>query len=169
MATLRELVDADVRIIGLVQLAESVLELRGSRGGRRIIYLSGADTEALPAIAHFKKLVDVATRDVPAAHRGKVARFFQRVFIDAARAPHGSLIAVIPKDASPRAVFADGIVLERPLRISELTMAHETADRREPFAVGEVVPLHWPFAISTRHQSPHPGSLASPRSTCVDR
>ncbi len=131
MATLRELVDADVRIIGLVQLAESVLELRGSRGGRRIIYLSGADTEALPAIAHFKKLVDVATRDVPAAHRGKVARFFQRVFIDAARAPHGSLIAVIPKDASPRAVFADGIVLERPLRISELTMAHETAESED--------------------------------------
>ena len=34
MATLRELVDERVRIIGLVQLAESVLELRGSRGGR---------------------------------------------------------------------------------------------------------------------------------------
>lgn len=131
MATLRELVDERVRIIGLVQLAESVLELRGSRGGRRLIYLSGADSEALPAIAHFRKLVSVATRDVPTAHRDKVARFFQRVFIDAARAPHGSLIAVIPRDASPRAVFADGIVLEKPLRISDLTIAHETAQSEE--------------------------------------
>lgn len=125
MARLRELAEDDVRIVGVVQLAENVLELRGSSGGRRMIYLSGAPTDALPAIALIRDLTKMATSDVASELLPKLKIFFQRVFIDAMRQPHGSLIVVVPKETSPAEVFSDCIVLERPIRVAELVAAYE--------------------------------------------
>lgn len=127
MARLRALVDSDVRILGVVQLADSILELRGSRGHRRLVYLSGVRSDALPAIALLKDLVTMAIHHVPNTLRTRTRVFFERVFIDAMRAPHGSLIAVLPAGAAPSEQFADAIVLERPIRVPELIAAYERA------------------------------------------
>jgi hypothetical protein len=119
MGRLRGLCDPDIRIVGMVQLAENVIELRGSSGSKRLIYLSGASSDALPAISLIRALVTVASKDVPQAYRLDVERLLQRVFIDAMRAPHGSLIAVLPAGTDPRSFFDDGIVLEEPIRLAD--------------------------------------------------
>lgn len=119
MGRLRGLCDPDVRIVGMVQLAENVIELRGSSGARRLLYLSGASSDDLPAIALIRSLVTAASRDVPAKHRQMNERLLQRVFIDAMRTPHGTLIAVLPAGADPRVLFDDGIVLGEPLNLAE--------------------------------------------------
>ncbi len=116
---LRGLCDPDIRIVGMVQLAENVIELRGSSGSRRLIYLSGAGADVLPAIALIRALVNAASRDVDKAHRMNVERLLQRVFIDAMRAPHGSLIAVLAAGVDPRGLFDDGIILEEPIQLAE--------------------------------------------------
>lgn len=125
MGRMRELLDRDVRIVGVVQLAENVLELRGSAGGRRLIYLSGAPSDALPAIALIRRLSTVATWHVDEQVRQRVQIFLQRVFIDAMRAPHGSLIAVLPQGTRPGDLFNDGIVLERPIQVPALVRAYQ--------------------------------------------
>jgi len=45
---LRSIVNPSVHMVAVAQLAESVLELRGSQGNSRYVYLSGARTEMPP-------------------------------------------------------------------------------------------------------------------------
>lgn len=136
MGRLRGLCDPDIRIVGMVQLAENVIELRGSSGSRRLIYLSGTSSDALPAIALIRALVTVASRDVEKAHRVSVERLLQRVFIDAMRAPHGQLIAVLAAGVDPRTLFHDGIILGDPLQLAErVARFHEDPTEKHRDAV----------------------------------
>ncbi len=131
MARLRELVDASVKIVGVVQLGENILELRGSGGTRRLIYLSGAPTDALPAIAVIRDLAAAIARDVPPEQVPRVRTFLMRVFIDAMRSSHGSLVAVLPHGTTPNDIFPDAIVLERPIRLPTLIAQYERARTEE--------------------------------------
>lgn len=127
MARMRTLADPEARIVGLMQLADDVLELRGSSGGRRLIYLSGASTDSLPAISLLWSLTTATTHHVEQALAERVRILLQRVFIDAMRTSHGLLIAVLPKDVAPNKVFHDLIMLERPIRLPDLVQGYEQA------------------------------------------
>src|SRR6185312_8924574 len=113
------------------QLGENIVELRGSSGDRRLIFLSGAPTDALPAIALTRDLARAATWHAPRELCDKVKIFLQRVFIDAMRASHGSLIAVVPRGVCPSTVFPDVIVLDRPVSVPDLVRAYDTTGSEE--------------------------------------
>lgn len=125
MARMRALSDPEAHIVGLVQLAEGVLELRGSSGGRRLIYLSGAATDSLPAMSLLHSLGGVVAHHVAPELAERVKTVLQRIFIDSMRTSHGLLMAVLPRGVDPRTVFSDVIVLDRPIRLPELVMAYE--------------------------------------------
>ena len=117
LSRLRGLRDPSLCLLGIVQLAENVLEVRGSGGAGRLVHLSGARTDAPPATTFLNDLVRAITRDVPGALRPATGTFFRRVLIDALRSTHGSLIAVLPAGERDLAPYADGLLLSEPLDV----------------------------------------------------
>ena len=107
------------RAIGVVQLAENVLELRSSGGVARYVYLSGARVDMPPPPTTLGELVRTLTRDVEPDVLIDARTFYRRVFVTSLRESHGMLVAVLP--AEPRSttgrLFADGLLLENPIDI----------------------------------------------------
>lgn len=118
MARLRALRDPALRVIGIVQLAENILEVRSSAGAGRLVHLSGARTDVPPATMLLLELVGAITRDVPDELRPETGTFFRRVLIDALRSTHGSLIAVLPHGSHDVGPFTDGLLLAAPLDVA---------------------------------------------------
>ena len=135
MARMRALCEPDVHLVGLVQLAKGVLELRGGSGARRLIYMSGSSTDSLPAISLLWSLTAVLTHHVLPELVDRVRMVLQRVFIDAMRTSHGLLMAVLPQGVAPADVFSDLIVLGRPIRFPELVLAYEQEHTETAHAV----------------------------------
>jgi len=70
---------------------------------------------------------DVAStiiRHVPEERSIRVRTFMVRVLVEAMRSSHGTLIAVLPKGVSPKDVFFDAILLEKPIRVSDLVATY---------------------------------------------
>jgi hypothetical protein len=63
------------------------------------------------------QLIEGLLHDVAASVRPDVRTFFRRVLIEVLRAPHGSLIAVVPARAPFPGLFVDGSRLPQPLSI----------------------------------------------------
>jgi hypothetical protein len=118
LARLRALRDPALRLLGVVQLAENILEVRSSGGDGRLVHLSGARSDVMPATTFLLELVGAITRDVPAEVRPETGAFFRRVLIDALRSTHGSLIAVLPHGARDVSPFVDGLLLADPLDVA---------------------------------------------------
>jgi hypothetical protein len=118
LSRLRALRDPGLRLLGVVQLAENILEVRSCCGDGRLVHLSGARTDVMPATTFLIELVGALTRDVPAEVRPETGAFFRRVLIDALRSTHGSLIAVLPHGARDVGPFADGLLLAAPLDVA---------------------------------------------------
>lgn len=140
---LRRANDPSLRVIGVVQLADSIVELRGSAGTSQYIYLSGARTDGPPPIAAAKEFLRAVVRDVPEAERTDTLTFYRRVMLDVLRAPHGTLAVVLPKETDPRDVFSDGLFLAEPIDIVSKIRAyrreHGEAARASIHAAGMVV------------------------------
>ena len=121
------------RAIGVVQLAENVLELRGSGGVARYVYLSGARVDMPPLPATLGELVRSLTRDVEPDVLIDARTFYRRVFVTAMRDSHGMLVAVLP--AEPRSttgrLFADGLLLADPINIIEQIRTYRRAPSEE--------------------------------------
>jgi hypothetical protein len=107
------------RAIGVVQLAENVLELRSSGGVARYVYLSGARVDQPPPPTTLGELVRTLTRDVEPDALIDARTFYRRVFVTSLRESHGMLVAVLP--AEPKSttgrLFADGLLLESPIDV----------------------------------------------------
>ena len=117
MVRLREIRSACPAILGVVQLADNVIELRCSGGAGQLVHLSGARVDGTPVMSVYKAFAHALTADVPADGRGAVGTFFKRVLIDAMRGSHGCLVAVLPSDAPDLRQFQDGILLAEPLDV----------------------------------------------------
>lgn len=121
------------RAIGVVQLAENVLELRSSGGVARYVYLSGARVDMPPLPATLGELVRTLTRDVEPDALIDVRTFFRRVFVTAMRESHGMLVAVLP--AEPKSttgrLFADGLLLDDPIDLVARIRAYRRAPSEE--------------------------------------
>jgi len=123
MARLRGMRAPALRILGVVQIAENILELRGSGGVGRLVHLSGARTDVPPATVLLLDLVRAITRDVSSDDRDGAVIVFRRVFIDALRSGHGSLIAVLPRGARDLGIFSDGLLLATPVDVAAAVAA----------------------------------------------
>jgi hypothetical protein len=136
MELLRRTADPAARLIGLVQLADNVLELRGGSGSARLVYLSGARADT-PPMAAVGQLIDALVQDVADPARPGVRTFFRRVLIEVLRAPHGSLIAVAPAHSPFPALFLDGARLPQALSVEEAVVRYEAARGEEERAHAE--------------------------------
>jgi hypothetical protein len=118
MEILRATRDRSLHAIGVVQLGDSVVELRTGSGLARYVYLSGSRSDAPSRAVFLRGLLTALVRDVPEPLRADTWTFFRRVFVEARRAGHGSLVAVIPADAPVPTIFADGILLDDPIDVA---------------------------------------------------
>jgi hypothetical protein len=120
---LRSVVNSSAHIVAVAQLAESVLELRGSQGNSRYVYLSGARTEMPPPLV-LETLVSAATQDVSLPSREDLRTVFRHAFLGMLRLSHGALVAVLPPTGSSAADFVDGLMLETPIDLVQLIRSY---------------------------------------------
>jgi len=107
--------DRSLHVVGLLQLAENVIELRGASGLHKHLYLSGARVDPVPPTATLDELAQAATADVAAPLRTPARDFYRHVLFEVMQASHGTLVAVLPKARGNSALFVDGILLSEPL------------------------------------------------------
>jgi hypothetical protein len=112
-------VNSSTHMVAVAQLAESVLELRGSQGNSRYVYLSGARTE-MPAPLVLETLVNAVTQDVSLPLREDVRTIFRHAFLGMLRMSHGALVAVLSPTGPSATDFVDGLLLETPIDLVRL-------------------------------------------------
>lgn len=117
MQLLRASTDASVRAIGIAQLGDSVVELRGASGAVRFVYLTGTPLDGPPRPIVLRGLLDALVRDVEPTLRRDTQTFYRRVFVDVMRSAHGTLGAVLPVSGAMPTRFADGLHLAEPLDV----------------------------------------------------
>lgn len=111
LEVMRRTEDPSLRAVGMVRVADGVIELRGGKGPSRYVYLSGASTDAAPPGVVSHDLLLSLTRDCDDGIRRDLFTFYRRVLLDVLRAAHGSLIAVVPVGHVHDALFHDGVFL----------------------------------------------------------
>ncbi|HEX8440719.1 hypothetical protein [Archangium sp.] len=117
--------DRSLRLVGVLQLAENVIELRGMGGLYRHVFLSGSRLEStLPTVA-MDELSLALTADVPEPARSLTRDFFRRVLFEAMQASHGTLVAVLPKGHGGSPVFVDGVLLTEPIDLVARVMRYQ--------------------------------------------
>lgn len=112
---LRRLGGSDSRVVGVLQLAENVMELCAGRDLSRHIYLSGARADASPPPAALEGLARAATASVEPSLRDAARSFFHRVLFEVMQGSHGTLVAVLPRERGRSALFVDGVILDEPV------------------------------------------------------
>ncbi|WP_205525933.1 hypothetical protein [Pyxidicoccus trucidator] len=117
---LRRADEAGAGVIGVLQLADNVLELRACGGLCRHVYLSGARVDASSPPEVLDELADAVTDGVATASRERARGFFRRVLFEVMQGSHGTLVAVLPRERAGSMLFVDGIILPRPLDIVAL-------------------------------------------------
>lgn len=116
---LRRLTHLRSPVIGVVQLAENVIEIRASAGHYKYLYLSGLTGEGAPPMKTTRDFIDAITRDVSPELRDSVANFYYRVVMDVMQVWHGTLVVVLPRETAIPPFLSDGILLEKPIDIQE--------------------------------------------------
>lgn len=104
--------------LGIVQLADNVLEVRGSDSFYRYVHLSGATPEATMPMDVVREFLRALVRDVPADLREPMARFYYRVLIDVIQNWHGALAVVMRPGCSLPAALGDGVFFDAPVDLA---------------------------------------------------
>src|SRR5882672_6905866 len=113
------------------QLAEKVVEIVGAQAGTLHVHLSATPDDAPSPNDAVDEIVYRAATDVEPAEKEQIQSYLHGMLSDSLRQGHGALLGVLPKGADQAAVSQDGIVLETPISLSDLVVAHErnpTAD-----------------------------------------
>jgi hypothetical protein len=134
--------ELSLRMVGVLQLAENVIELRGMGGLYRHIFLSGARAEVtLPTVA-MDQLALGLTADLKEPARGLTRDFYRRVLFEAMQASHGTLVAVLPRGREGLPVFVDGVLLEEPIdMVARVMRYHENPSVEAASAVSSAAQL----------------------------
>lgn len=134
--------DRALRMVGVLQLAENVIELRGMGGLYRHIFLSGARAEVtLPTVA-MDELSLGLTADVKEPARGLTRDFYRRVLFEAMQASHGALVAVLPRGSEGSPLFVDGVMLSEPIdMVARVMRYHESPGVEEAASVSSAAQL----------------------------
>ncbi|HEX8536103.1 MAG TPA: hypothetical protein VF664_01470 [Cystobacter sp.] len=123
--------DGASRMVGVLQLAENVVELRALGGLTRHVFLSGARAENLLPTVAMDELALGLTADVREPARGLTRDFYRRVLFEAMQSSHGTLVAVLPKGSTGLPLFVDGVLLGEPIDMVARVMRHHEAPEVE--------------------------------------
>lgn len=124
LEVLRRTEDPSLRAVGVVRVAAEVIELRGGAGPSCYVQFSGARDGAAPPSGVSRELLSSLTRDCSPEARVDLLTFYRSVLLDVMRASHGTLIAVMARDAAPDSLFPDGVFLPAPLDLGESVAAY---------------------------------------------
>ncbi len=124
LEVLRRTDDPKLRAVGVVRVADDVVELRGGVGPSRYVYLSGARTDGAPPGVVSRELLTGVTRDCDPARRNDLYVFYRRVLLDVVRASHGTLLVVVPAHTRAEALFQDGVFLPEPVDVGAVIAAY---------------------------------------------
>ncbi|MBU8898013.1 hypothetical protein KRR26_20565 [Corallococcus sp. M34] len=114
-------------VVGVLQLADNIIELRAGGDLCRHVYLSGARVDVDPPSVVLRELAHAVTEQVLPSSRDAARGFFQRVFFEVMQGSHGTLVAVLPRERAGSALFVDGILLPRPLDVVSLLDRYQAA------------------------------------------
>ncbi|MGE0527746.1 MAG: hypothetical protein AB7G93_13490 [Bdellovibrionales bacterium] len=106
-------------ILGIVQLAENILEIRGSSEFHRYFHLSGASPSATQPMSVTREFIRALVHDVPPDLQKAMGNLYYRVLMDVMQTWHGTLAVVLRKGAEIPTVFHDGVYLEPPLDVAQ--------------------------------------------------
>ena len=123
-----------LRMVGVLHLAENVLELRGLGGLFRHVFLSGARVEGSLPTVPMDALALGLTADVPEPARGLTRDFYRRVLFESMQSSHGALVAVLPQGSPGSPRFVDGVLLREPLDMVARVMRHHAQPDAEAAA-----------------------------------
>ena len=134
--------DGRAPMVGVLQLAENVVELRALGGLTRHVFLSGARAENLLPTVAMDELALGLTADVPEPARGLTRDFYRRVLFEAMQASHGALVGVLPKGGSALPLFVDGVLLGEPIdMVARVMRYHDAPEVESSSAVGAMAQL----------------------------
>lgn len=104
---LRARESSTLRILGVTQIEENVVELRSARGGFRHVFLSGARLDAEPGPVVIERFLRSVAAEAPLAVADAVRTFWRRALVDALRVSHGLLVTVVHEGTDVGRYFED--------------------------------------------------------------
>ncbi len=138
-ATPEEMIDEEgteaPTVIHLKNLAESCVEISGSRGNCCCVYLSATRDEVPSPKIPTESLARAITKDVPDSERDSVYRFVYRALARALADCHGTLAVVLPKRRRviPKKL-SDATLFEQPLSLACLVSEYKGQKNDETMA-----------------------------------
>lgn len=109
---------ADSISIVVRRIAESCVELRGAKGGRRCLYFSDRRADAPASGTALEKFCKSATKSVHADDVDDVRRYLYRTLSTLLVHAHDALFAVLRARRKPPARLRDSLILPAPLSIA---------------------------------------------------
>jgi hypothetical protein len=106
-------------LIGVVQLAENVVELRISKDHFRYLYLFGAAGASAPPTQTTRRFINALIRDADDDLKAALGNFYYRIVLDVMQVWHGSLSVVIPKGGPIPDYLTDGVILDPPVDLQK--------------------------------------------------
>jgi hypothetical protein len=104
--------------LGIVQVADHALEVRGGESLYRYVYLSGATPEPVAPLDVVRAFIGALVCDAPADLREPMSRLFYRVLIDVMQGWHGALAVVVRPGRAPPAALGDGAFFDPPVDLA---------------------------------------------------
>jgi hypothetical protein len=112
-------------LVGITQLGESIVELRGPGGANLFFdFSAGAGLSSNP-MRVLKDFVQAVTRDVEPNLRAQLQAFYYRIAIEVVSGPHGALVAVLDAQQRTPDFLSDGLWLEAPIDLGSLALRYE--------------------------------------------
>lgn len=112
-------------LVGITQLGESIVEVRGPAGAHLYFDFSGSVDRAGNPMRVIKSFVHAVTRDVSEELRPKLKAFYYRLGVDVISGGHGALVAVLDHRQHPPDLLMDGIWLSQPIDLGERALRYE--------------------------------------------
>jgi hypothetical protein len=137
MEALRQSRAPERKLVGVLQLADNIIELCGASGHCRYVYLSGVRPDVRLPSRVVADMVASVTRHVSNDVRTETEHFFRTVFWGVMMSAHGSLVAVLPAGTDWHPLFEDGIRLEQPLTpVTRIREFRSSADSKVLASLG---------------------------------
>jgi hypothetical protein len=104
--------------LGIVQVADGVLEVRGSGSFYRYVHLSGATADLVAPMDVVREFIRALAADVPAELREPMGRLYYRVLIDVIQNWHGALAVVLRPGCAAPPALGDGVFFDPPVDLT---------------------------------------------------
>jgi hypothetical protein len=112
-------------LVGITQLGESIVEVRGPAGAHLYFDFSGSADLASNPMRVIKSFVQAVTRNVKEELRPRLQAFYYRLGVDVISGGHGALVAILDHHHHAPDILMDGIWLDAPIDLGDQALRYE--------------------------------------------